>query len=169
MADLQMKLFEEIRHSVEDLAYAAGIIDGEGYIGITVLEKDKRRSGRSPAFQLVVNVGMADPEVVFWLREQFAGNVHSYAPGKYGTKRGVHHWRLTGRRAAAFCSLIRPYLKLKFGQADLALAYYRDDRLDHNGRGGPGYRLTDAEIQVRRDYKARIQSLNRREKSEVIA
>lgn len=148
--------------STEDLAYAAGIIDGEGYIGITVLEKDKRRAYSSPSFQTVVNVGMADPEVVIWLQETFGGNVHSYGPGSYGTKRGVHHWRLAGPAVTEFCRMIRPYLRLKHRQAELILRYREDNRLNHTRHGGRGVRVPLEETEIKRLYQEEIKSLNQR-------
>lgn len=147
-------------HDVATLAYAAGIMDGEGYIGITVLEASKSRPSRSPTFQLVVNVGMADFGSVAFLHEQFGGNIHSYAPGKYGTKRGVHHWRLTGLRARRFCSLVAPYLRVKQAQAALAIRYYDDPQL-HHGMRGPK-RLSTDEVSRRREYVREVQQLNQR-------
>lgn len=144
-----------------DLAYAAGIMDGEGYIGITVLEKDKRRKQTSPCFQLVVSVGMTDPQVVNWLSDTFGGNAYSYPPRKSNT-RGVFHWRLAGKNAAGFCSLIRGSLKIKQKQADVAIRYYADPRMNHGRHGGRGVSISPDEITLRRVYKAEIQALNQR-------
>lgn len=125
-------------------------------------EKDKRRSFNSPYFQVVVNVGMADPEVVHWLRDTFGGNVHSYEP-RPGAKRGAHHWRLTAGQAIEFLRQIRPFLRLKHRQAELAIAYREDCRLNHIRHGGRGVHIPVDEIALRRQYAADIRSLNQRE------
>lgn len=149
--------------SSTDLAYAAGIIDGEGYIGIVLREagKDKRpgRENSTASFRTVVNVGMADIQVVNWMKETFGGKVYSYDYGK----KGVHHWKLTGNEAAEFCSLIAPYLKLKRNQAELLMAFRADTRINHTRRGGHGVVVPLEEIELKRDYVSQIRSLNQRE------
>lgn len=139
-----------------DLAYAAGIIDGEGYIGITT---QAAAPGRSPQFQAVVNVGMADPEIPLWLAENFGGAVYSYPPR--GTGRGVHHWRLTGPATTEFCRMIRPYLRLKHRQAETVVRYREDARLSHR-RGVRGQPTPPEEIALKHEYASAIKSMNQR-------
>lgn len=145
----------------EDLAYAAGIIDGEGYIGITetkpnYVSGDRKRRQKSPSFICRVTVAMCDPNVPVWLTETFGGTVHSYPPRKEGT-RGSHHWVVQGPTAAAFCELIHGYLKVKRQQAELLMSYYADPRFVFKQRQG----IPDTEIEQRREYVTTVKALNR--------
>jgi len=143
--------------NAQDLAYAAGIIDGEGYIGISTTP-----GKRSTGFKAMVAVGMCDPEVVVWLAETFGGSVYCYAP-RGTAKRGTHRWQVTGETAAVFCRLVRPYLRLKHRQAELLVRYREDQRLDHTRRGGPGGQTPADEVVVKHRYAGDIRALNQRE------
>lgn len=134
-----------------DLAYAAGIVDGEGYIGITV---NKR------SIHCKVMVGMTDPEVPAWLMETFGGGLSFYPPrSSGGAKRGLHQWRVTGAKAEEFCRLLRPYLKVKHRQAELVLRFREDARLTFGARRG---RIPDEELALKLAYAADIRALNQR-------
>jgi hypothetical protein len=61
--------------SSADIAYLAGILDGEGHITPT----------------LKVQVASTDPELLAWLRSRFGGGVYSQRPGK-GAQRAVWAW-----------------------------------------------------------------------------
>jgi hypothetical protein len=151
-----------VTHEQHELAYAAGIIDGEGWIGMSVyVPPPDSRKQKSTVFQCVVCVGMKEPEVVIWLQEKFGGNVHSYEPGRYNSS-GVHQWRLTAGQAAEFCRQVRPYLKMKHRQAQLLVEYREDPRLDHTRHGGHGVRTPEAEVAVKHEYKTAFGVLNKR-------
>lgn len=141
-----------------DLAYAAGIIDGEGWIGMSTSEP--KGKARSPVFQCCVVVRMTDAEVPVWFAEQFGGRVLAIESKTGG--RLIHHWSLTAGRAAAFCRQIRPYLRIKHRQAELVFRYREDERLEHARHGGNGVRVPPAEIAVKREYAAEFAGLNGR-------
>lgn len=142
-----------------DLAYAAGIMDGEGYIGITEYAIGGGR--KSPQFRCRVTVCMCDSEVPEWLAATFGGTVHVYEGRKPG-QRAQSHWVLQNRRAAEFCALVAPYMRTKHRQAELLSAFYVDWRFDFTRRGGKGPQITTSEILGRRSYVVAIQRLNRR-------
>ena len=146
--------------NINDLHYAAGIIDGEGYIGITISEP--RGKAKSTYFNTVVNVGMADLEIPAWLQEIFGGSLYSY-PSKNGKTRGVFHWKLSGVAAIEFCKIIRPFLKLKNRQAEILIRFREDERLDFSRHGGAGVRVPIQEIDIKRDYASQVRKLNQRE------
>ena len=102
-----------------DLAYAAGIIDGEGSIQI----RKHRRSEYYVGYHycMDVQVSMIDPEVPLWLKRTFGGSLQFY-PAK-GKRQEVYHWAITTNKAATFLSLILPFLKIKGAQAEIALEF----------------------------------------------
>lgn len=89
----------------EDFAYAAGIIDGEGCIGIY-----KHRD--IPSVATVVAVSMTDRNVVEWLKKMFGGAVYIK---KGDSKRDIAYtWRLGDRKdIAELMYKLHPYLKVK--------------------------------------------------------
>ena len=148
-------------YSQTDLAYAAGIVDGEGYIGITEIKpryepSDRNQRRKSPGIVAQVAVVMADAVIPVWLSETFGGTFHSYPPRKPG-HRGSTHWRLQGPRAAEFCGLIAEYLRLKGPQARLVIDYYADSRFVFKQR----QTIPLEEIEARREYVHRAKALNR--------
>lgn len=100
-----------------DLAYVAGIIDGEGCIGIY---KHKHR------YYLQVAVHMTNEWLVNWLSFAFKGSISTY--GYYRKRENCQKewaWNLTGKKALVFLELVYPYLKLKKPQAEIAIQFQK--------------------------------------------
>jgi len=103
---------------VEELAYAAGLFDGEGSISLV---RQKNNRTHSPQ----VSVASTDYEVVLWFQDRFDGSIVTKQPRK-SNHSVSYDWRLTDRRALAFLELIRPYLVIerKIRRIDLLLNDY---------------------------------------------
>ena len=88
------------------LAWAAGMIDGEGCIGIY----HTRTSGYG--FVLSVSVGNTEIELLEALRSSFGGGVYAIrkTQANPGWKR-AYQWRPGSRKAASFLDAILPYLQ----------------------------------------------------------
>ena len=99
----------------DDLIYTAGIVDGEGCIGM-----DKHRNWST--FTPYVSVGNTDPTLIDWLLETFGGTVQIFQQNKRW--KIAFRWELTGYASIPFIKAVRPYLKLKGKQADLILAFW---------------------------------------------
>lgn len=102
-----------------DLAYAAGIIDGEGTILITHY---KERPNRQAGYRVVVEVGMCDSAVPMWLYAKFGGRLKDYERPNIKHRR-VYRWNNADSKAVEFLRLILPYLKTKKAQAEIAIEY----------------------------------------------
>lgn len=101
-----------------NLAYTAGIIDGEGSIGIA---KHKSKScKRGYVFELSVQVSSSDEWLCQWLKFGFGGSI-SHSVNKTGNP--MWHWIIAARKASDFLKLILPYLKLKQPQAEIAVRF----------------------------------------------
>lgn len=103
---------------VEDLAYAAASLDCEGFITIS-------RHINSKGWQeMSVRIGIANTnyKLMRFLLDNFGGREHAESPRKLA-KRVIYRWQLSALKATSFLKLIRPYLKLKSAQADLALKF----------------------------------------------
>lgn len=82
--------------SVLDIAWAAGIYEGEGSCNTAV--------GHKSAF--TVQVTQKDPEFLYKLRDLFGGSVKGYNNGGFW----INHWRVSGNKARAFLGAIYPML-----------------------------------------------------------
>lgn len=99
----------------DDHIYVAGIVDGEGCIGM-----DKHRNWST--FTPYVMVGNTDPTLIEWLLDTFGGTCYVIQQRK--NWKPSFRWELTGYAFIPFLQTIRPYLKLKGRQADLILAFW---------------------------------------------
>lgn len=102
-------------------AWAAGLVDGEGSIGI------ERRSHR-PGGRLVLTVVQKHPAALEQLRWIFGAGSLRWSPG-YG-ERGRPRWdfRISNQKAAEALTLMRPYLVIKAEEADVAIEFQQNVR-----------------------------------------
>ncbi|KKM87911.1 hypothetical protein LCGC14_1264120 [marine sediment metagenome] len=118
------------------LAYLAGIVDADGYIGlINTFSIDKAHGptyrpetrGRvyGRRFRQVMRVGvtMTDPTVPTMLKAEFGGTLYC-RQRKQGWK-NVWAWDARSNKALKFLEAIRPWLLMKTKQADIAIAFQR--------------------------------------------
>ncbi len=147
-----------------DLAYAAGIIDGEGTIGITELVPSARTRDngtslrKSAQHRIYVAVSMTDAGIPMWLHATFGGNIQ-HVPARQAHHKSSTRWSMSSQRAAAFCEVVAPFLRLKRSQAELAVEFYRK-HLGRSFQGSAG--IPHDELAARRTFVAQIHTLNRR-------
>src|SRR5258708_5668697 len=106
----------------EVLAYTAGIVDGEGYIGITrSIPKDTWQGrSKSPRYEYFIVVVNTNEELMRWLHEQYGGSLHYNPPPKdHPTWFPKWHWNLASFQAAELCMEILPYMIVKKALAEL--------------------------------------------------
>src|SRR5258707_9629422 len=113
-----------------EAAYVAGIIDGEGNIGVFPVRPPKnyrppmRYKGRRPRqtrFYMKVAVANTSQELILWLQSLFGGAITTRPP----TERTQKQWRWTQMqvRAADVLRQVRPYMIARAKQAELALDF----------------------------------------------
>lgn len=114
-----------------DIAYAAGIFDGEGNVTISVNKGVKE--ARGPIFNMRVGVSQNDIRPLLWLRDRWGGSVVA-VKRKTTNHRTTHIWTCFARKAARFLNEVRPHLKVKSERADIALEF--QSRIFNPGIGG---------------------------------
>lgn len=130
-----------------DLAYAAGIVDGEGCI----MAKPDRRHVHGTNYQLTCKIEMAELETILWFQAKFGGGINKPKRSR-SYFRQTYRWEICGKRCLEFLARIEPYMKGKKAQALVALSwpYTRN----HQKEG--------SEIRLKRDYIYReLQRLKR--------
>jgi len=138
--------------SVEERAYLAGILDGEGTF--VIRRGVDKKTGRI-YFQAIVRVVNTSRDLIAWLRETFGGNVVRVQDRRPNHK-PYWHWTLDGGpRVASVIRQSLPYLRVKRPQAEVLLEFY--DHLERRGRN-----LSDAEWWRRSDLRDRLQILNKK-------
>lgn len=105
--------------TVEKLAYIAGIVDGEGYVGL--VKQTYGRGRRGYGYNLTVTVGMTNETLPTWLHAEFGGVLSHRTHG--GNNKDSWDWRLRGPGAKSFLELILPYLVIKKGQAEIGISF----------------------------------------------
>jgi hypothetical protein len=112
---------------IEDLAYIASIIDGEGSIFCVYDNKCPFKP-----FRFRVSVGMTDQGIINWLYETTKlGYVCDNSSHKKNKKHKVaYQWKLNLNDGAILLSNILPYLKIKKHQAEAFLYYYNDQEVN---------------------------------------
>jgi hypothetical protein len=101
--------------AVETLAYFAGLMDGEGHIGI-------RRSHDGRWHDLVVNISNTNKAVLEEMASHFGGNVQVQRQ----RQKPVYRWNSSGRRAVLVLSMLLPHLRIKRAEAEVGLAFQTD-------------------------------------------
>ena len=112
--------------SVADLAYTAGIIDGEGCISISPCDYSRRGQHLRKNYCMRIFVTTTDAVICPWLQQTFGGAIYAYEDKRYGKKAAlgtVRRWSLSMKASAGFLNAILPYLKLKKERAELALQF----------------------------------------------
>lgn len=105
-----------------ELAYAAGIIDGEGYVQIQRHKRSDYSAGYH--YYMAIAVAMVDPIVPIWLEQTFGGSLHHYER-KEPNAQPYYRWSTGTKKAQWFLELILPYLKTKKAQAEVAIEFQK--------------------------------------------
>lgn len=102
---------------IKTKAYAAGLIDGDGYLGITHAQSQRR-------YQVEIVVGTTCRPLAKWLVKHFGGTFIVRPPPKPDTQNVWYMWRVTGKQSQKkFLSAIQPHLVLKKEQAKNLLEF----------------------------------------------
>ncbi len=110
-----------------DYAYAAGIIDGDGCIGVY---KNKAKSCKHGyRYCLSIRVQMREPEPILWLKLTFGGHFHEYRNQGWGNS-NMYCWGMDAKKALAFLQRTLPYFKAKAKQVELAIQF-QEQKLDN--------------------------------------
>jgi hypothetical protein len=116
-------------------AYAAGLIDGEGYITIN----KQKTSETNTTYGLRVSVGQSTKGIILlhWLKDKFNAKLSSgYTKRKPGEENRLTLYQCfwSGPTAYTFLKWIRPFLVFKSKQARLGMQFFRMKRSRKNYR-----------------------------------
>lgn len=134
------------------LAWFAGFFDGEGCIHIYA-----RQRPEYTGWVLQLSLPNSGTEALDFIAAEIGGHTYN-RPRQQAHYRDQKVWQATGDEALAVLKLIRPYLRVKHRQADLAIEYQERVRSKTHGRWS---KLTEEERMWRRAQQEKISRLNR--------
>jgi hypothetical protein len=108
-------------YTVAQLAYLAGIVDGEGCFVIGCYAFNKKTG--VPHFHTTIQVTSTDRILIEWLVDNFGGKVAAYTPKQTAknSRRTPYKWVIHADRLKHLCELMLPYLVIKKDQAELMI------------------------------------------------
>ncbi len=106
-----------------ECAYLAGIVDGEGNIGL-VRRPPKPECGEiSPTFLDYVKISNTDYRMLAWVKDKVgAGSIYAEARVKERCRK-IYTWHISSEKSADFLAQVYPYLVVKKEQADVIFLF----------------------------------------------
>jgi hypothetical protein len=110
-------------HEIWQIAYLAGLIDGEGCLYIGNVKQGKYGNGLQ--WHSMLKITSCDEELIIWLENTFGGSKDSRYrwTSKKTFTRPVYNWQATGAMLDYLLPLVKPYLIIKKKQCDVMMRY----------------------------------------------
>ena len=141
-----------------ELAYTAGIVDGEGCLGIYLANNGENYK---PTYYAIVTVVNTDKCLLQWLEKSYGGRVFQVRHKEEGKNwKPIWRWEIRTSEALQFLTAIYPFLFIKKAQADVLISFLE---MEGGGRLSGGSRVI-AEAQ-----RILMKSLNKRGVTEEIS
>jgi len=118
-----------------DLAYIAGLVDGEAYIGIKKSKAYKCQGRQTPGYHARIQVRMVDEAAIRFLAETLGGWYYKEKPNTH-KGRDLFCYQASDLQAKNILSALVPYLRVKKrnAQAVLALRFLQQDARKYKTR-----------------------------------
>lgn len=135
--------------TVEERAYIAGIIDGEGTIFVGAVGPERQRT-----VYPIICVWMTHRGIIEWLAQKLDTGMDRMKRRK-AHYRDAYKVRVYGKRAKLLCEVLLPYLRVKDRQARLVTSFPVDARI------APGVKIERSAVnEVRYQLREQINALN---------
>lgn len=120
-----------------DLAYVAGLFDGEGYVRVSKWEKPNSTHIR---YNITAGINMTYRPIIEQLHTTFGGGFHMNRYDLRNPKQRIGYcWVVASQYAANFLRQIQPHAIVKRAQIDLAIEFQQNiDDHAYTPRGRPG-------------------------------
>lgn len=150
------KVIFKTGHSIAEIAYLAGLVDGEGcfYIGRT----KQGKYGNGYQWHSLLKITSCDERLIVWLENTFGGSKDSRYrwTSKKAFCRPVFNWQATGEMLDYLLPKIKPYLIIKKPHCEVMIKY----RLTSKNIGSK--RLPESISKKRFELLKEIRNLNSR-------
>jgi hypothetical protein len=142
-----------------DLAYMAGIIDGEGCFWIGKVAKNRSDGYVNGHYRGLLKIDNTNKKLIDWLNNVFNGSNSAISRATSSKKftRDVYSWIATGDRLLDLCEQILPYLVLKQQHCRTMIKF----RKSYVGRIG-STKVSEESLAIRKTCLEEIRQLNSR-------
>lgn len=131
------------------LAYLAGLVDGEGYVGI---KRTRRKDAVSFIYHERFQLRMVHEPSIRLLTNTLGGAYYSEKPSQAPNRRPLFCWQASDALAASIAVALLPYLIIKRPNAKLLLALRRSKQDPRSRRrGSPAKRVMNSAVLKYRD------------------
>ena len=116
-----------------DVAYIAGLFDGEGCVSYKqYMRKRPHNKKPYPTWQIRLEIAMTDKSILIWVNEMLG--VGTVGEKRYKTKytkgwKKQWRWRCSHRDAFKVCCLLFPYAHVKLGEIQKIIQHYSEKKL----------------------------------------
>ena len=113
-----------------DIAYIAGLFDGEGFVSYKKYPKKRKGSKKDyMTWNIGLEISMTDKNVIELVHETLmVGTVHEKPPGKGQIgKKMQYRWRCGYRDALHVCKLLWPHVVVKLHKIEQIIDHYEPD------------------------------------------
>lgn len=105
-----------IMFNENDLAYAAGYIDGDGCLYLGTYQ-----SSNGTIYEYSIQVSSVNKDITDWLKNTFGGSTRKKE--RLGNRRVPHVWTIKNKEAISFAIAIKPYLRAKYHESECWIEY----------------------------------------------
>lgn len=137
--------YERKEYTTAQIAYLAGIVDGEGCLHIGNYSRNKKTG--AVHYQTCLQISNTEKGLIDWICTVFGGRGTEYTRKQHAincTKK-VYKYEATGSRLTHICELILPYSTIKKRQIEIMLAV-RDTYKPLSKKGQQGVRGLNDEV-----------------------
>ena len=106
-----------------DIAYIAGLFDGEGTVDYKQRWEKKAKGRRYKVWRITAAIEMTDQHVLEWLHEVLGFGTLNEKKKRPGRKR-IWRWRCSFREALVFAKLLWPHAQTKLHKLEQIIDHY---------------------------------------------
>ena len=116
-----------------DIAYIAGLFDGEGCVSYKQYMRKRPHNKKAyPTWQIRLEIAMTDKSILIWVNEMLG--VGTVGEKRYKTRytkgwKKQWRWRCSHRDAFKVCCLLFPYAHVKLGEIQKIIQHYSERKL----------------------------------------
>ncbi len=146
-------------YKATDLAYLAGIVDGEGSISIGNYAVT---SIGTPQFTTYLSVTNTNKAMIDWLVEKFGTKSYARTPRQLSknSRKPVWLWQITGDRLLHICEKIIPYIVAKRKQVEIMIQMRKTFIGRHYKIGQRGPKISEELLEYRKGLARELRSLH---------
>lgn len=149
------------QYTLTQIAYLAGIIDGEGSIYIGNFSSNPKTG--TEYYQTNIEVTNTDENLINWLLENIGGRKSKYTQKQTpkNSRRDVYKWIVSGDLLTHLCLLLLPYVIIKKRQCEIMIEMRKTFEKTRICKGKQGVQPIDTEVlQLRKKYFDEMRSLH---------